>query len=57
MIPELRGGDKWSSYLFQFRNMIKMHVYDDNDVIVFKLVEASRGPALKYYNSLPAEIR
>ena len=35
---------------------MKMHECDDNDAMVFKLVEALRGPALEYYNSLPAEI-
>ena len=34
-----------------------MHGCYDNDVMVFKLVEALRGPALEYYNSLPAETR
>ena len=24
-IPEFRGGDKWSSYLVQFRTIMKMH--------------------------------
>ena len=57
MVPEFRGGDKWSSFLVQFRTIMKMHGCDDNDVMVFKLVEALRGPALEYYNSLPAEIR
>ena len=56
-VPEFRGGDKWSSYLVQFRTILKMHGCDDNDIMVFKLVEALRGPALGYYNSLPAEIR
>ena len=45
-IPEFRGGDKWSSYLVQFRTLMKMHRCYDNDVKVFKLVEALRGPAL-----------
>ena len=57
MIPEFRGGEKWSSYLVQFRTIMKMHGYYDNDVMVFKLVEALRWPALEYYNSLPAETR
>ena len=51
-IPYFRGGDKWSSYLVQFRTIMKMHGCYDNDVMVFKLVEALRGPALEYYNSL-----
>ena len=34
---------------------MKMHGFYDNDVMVFKLVEALRGPAVEYYNSLPAE--
>ena len=34
-----------------------MHGCYDNDVIVFKLVEALRGLALEYYNSLPAGTR
>ena len=54
-VPEFRGGDKWSSYLVQFRTITKMHWCYDNDVMVFKLAEALRGPALEYYNSLPAE--
>ena len=41
----------------QFRTIMKMHRCDDNDVMVFKLVEALRGSALEYYNSLSAEIR
>ena len=36
---------------------MKMHGCYDNDVMVFKLVEALRGPAHEYYNSLPAETR
>ena len=36
---------------------MKMHGCYGNDVMVFKLVEALRGPALEYYNSLPAETR
>ena len=36
---------------------MKMHGCDDNYVMVFKLVEALREPALEYYNSLLAEIR
>ena len=56
-VPEFRGGEKWSSYLIQFRTIMKMHWCDDNDGMVFKLVEALRGPALEYYNILPAEIR
>ena len=42
-IPEFRGGDKWSSYLVQFRTIMKMHGCYDNDVMVFKLVETLRG--------------
>ena len=29
-IPEFRGGDKWSSYLVQFRTIMKMHGCYDN---------------------------
>ena len=36
---------------------MEMHGCDDNDIMVFKLVEALRGPALEYYNGLPAETR
>ena len=54
---EFRGSDKWSSYLVQFRTIMKMHGCYDNDVMVFKLVEALRGHALEYYNSLPDETR
>ena len=54
-IPEFRGCDKWSSYLVQFRTIMKLNGCYDNDVMVIKLVEALRGPAPKYYNSLPAE--
>ena len=43
----------WSSYLIQFRTIIKMHGRGDNGVMVFKLVEALQGSA---HNSLPAEI-
>ena len=39
-IPEFRGGDKWSSYLAQCRTIMKMHGCYDNDVMVFKLIEA-----------------
>ena len=56
-IPEFRGGDKWSSYLVQFRTIMKMHWCYDNGVMVFKLVEALRGPALEYHNSSPAKTR
>ena len=34
-----------------------MHGCNDNEVRVLTLVEELRGPALEYYNSLPAEIR
>ena len=51
-ISEFRGDDKWSSYLVQFRTIMKMHGCYDNDFMVFK-----HGPALEYYNSLPAETR
>ena len=54
-IPEFRGGDKWSYYLVHFRTIMMMHGCYDNDVMVCKLVEALRGPALEYYNSLPVE--
>ena len=54
-VPEFRGGDKWSSYLVQFRTIMKMYGCDDNDVMVFKLLEELRGPVLEYYNSLPDE--
>ena len=33
-----------------------MHGCHDNDVMVFKLVEALRGHALEYYNSFPAKL-
>ena len=56
-VPEFRGGDKWLSYLVQFRTILKMHGCDDNDIMIFKLVEALRRSALEYYNSLPAKIR
>ena len=56
-IPEFRGGDKWSSYLVQFRTIMKMHGCYDNYVMIFKLVEALRGHSLEYYNSLPAVTR
>ena len=36
---------------------MKMHGCCDNDIMVFKLVEALRGSALEYYNSLPAAAR
>ena len=55
-VSEFRGGDKWSSYLVQFRPIMNMHGCDDNDVMIFKQVEALRWPALKYYNSLLAQI-
>ena len=43
-VPYFRGGDKWSSYLVQFRTVMKIHGCDDNAIIVFKLVEELRGP-------------
>ena len=54
-IPKFRGGDKWSSYLVQFRTIMKMHGCYDNDVMVIKLVEALLGHPHEYYNSLPVE--
>ena len=39
-LPEFRGGDKWSSYFVQFRTIVKIHGCDENDVMVFILVEA-----------------
>ena len=47
-VPPFRGGDKWSSYLVQFRTIMKMHGCYDNAVMVFILVDALRGPALEY---------
>ena len=56
-VPEFRGGDKLSSYLVQFRTIVKLHGCDDNDVMVFKLFDALREPALEYYNCWAAAIR
>ena len=36
---------------------MKLYGCYDNDVMVYKLLEALRGPALEYYNSLPADTR
>ena len=33
MIPKFIGGDKWSSYLVQFRTIMKMHGCYDNDTM------------------------
>ena len=35
-VPEFRGGNKWSSYLVQFRTIMKMYGCDDNDIMVFQ---------------------
>jgi len=56
-IPEFRGGENWASYIVQFNAIMRLHGCFDNDVLVVKLVEALRGPALDYFNSLPSELR
>ena len=41
----------------QFNTIMKMNDCDDNEVKVCKLVEALRGKALDYFESLPEELR
>ena len=45
------------SYLVQFNTIMKMNDCRDNEVKVCKLVEALRGKALDYFESLPKELR
>ena len=55
---EFKGNrSSWHSYLVQFNTIMKMNDCDDNEVKVCKLVEALRGKALDYFESLPEELR
>ena len=57
-VPEFKGNrSSWHSYLVQFNTIMKMNDCDDNEVKVCKLVEALRGKALDYFESLPKELR
>ena len=57
-VPEFKGNrSSWHSYLVQFNTIMKMNDCDDNEVKVWKLVEALRGKALDYFESLPKELR
>ena len=57
-VPEFKGNrSSWHSYLVQFNTIMKMNDCDDNEVKVCKLVEALRGKALDYFESLPEELR
>ena len=57
-VPEFKGNrSSWDSYLVQFNTIMKMNDCDDNEVKVCKLVEALRGKALDYFESLPKELR
>ena len=57
-VPEFKGNrSSWHSYLVQFNTIMKMNGCDDNEVKVCKLVEALRGKALDYFESLPKELR
>ena len=57
-VPEFKGNRSgWHSYLVQFNTIMKMNDCGDNEVKVCKLVEALRGKALDYFESLPKELR
>ena len=57
-VPEFKGNrSSWHSYLVQFNTIMKMNDCDDNEVKACKLVEALRGKALDYFESLPKELR
>ena len=56
-VPEFKGDNRWHSYIIQFNTIMKMNDCRDNDVMVCKLVEALRGRALDYFESLPGELR
>ena len=57
-VPEFKGNrSSWHSYLVQFNTIMKMNDRQDNEVKVCKLVEALRGKALDYFESLPKELR
>ena len=57
-VPEFKGNrSSWHSYLVQFNTTMKMNDCHDNEVKVCKLVEALRGKALDYFESLPKELR
>ena len=57
-VPEFKGNrSSWHSYLVQFNTIMKMNDCRDNEVKVCKLVEALRGKALDYFESLPKELR
>ena len=57
-VPEFKGNrSSWHSYLVQFNTIMKMNECGDNEVKVCKLVEALRGKALDYFESLPKELR
>ena len=52
-VPEYKGDIRWDSFIVQFRTIMKMHGCADDDMMVCKLVESLRGPALNFYRSLP----
>ena len=54
-VPEFNGDNRWHSYINQFNTIMKMNYCRDNDVMVFKLVDALRVRALDYFESLPGE--
>ena len=57
-VAEFKGNrSSWYSYLVQCNTIMKMNNCDDNEVKVCKLVEALRGKALHYFESLPKELR
>ena len=56
-VPEFKGNrSSWHSNLVQFNTIMKMNDCDDNEVKVCKLVEALRGKALDYFESLSEEL-
>ena len=57
-VPEFKDNrNSWHSYIIQFNTIMKMNDCNNSEVMVCKLVEALRGTALDYFESLPQELR
>ena len=56
-MPIFDGSTRWQSYLLQFETILKMYNCTCDQLKVGKLVEALRGKALNYFESLSPQSR
>ena len=56
-MPIFDGSTRWQSYLLQFETILKMYNCTSDQLKVGKLVEALRGKALNYFESLSPQSR